>query len=1668
MKQKNYNTYSPEMKTNLSMDAPMASLWRLVRKLLFSLVLAGAAFLGSASLMNAATLTVTNANDSGPGSLRQAILTAASGDTIVFDPSLIGQSILLTAGELDVNTNVTITGPGSDLLQIDGTGSGRVFHFMGGTSTVSGLAVVGGSVAGGDGVAGDGGGGGGGGMGGGLLADSSSTVFIHDMVFADNTAQGGGGGFNGEAYGYGNSSAPGGAGGAGFGGSSGALAGAGGAGGSPDNLPLSGGAAGADIGGGGGGGASGFANYYAGNGGNSSFGGGGGGGGGAGFGDSSGLGGSDGYGFGGAGGSGDDDFGGGSGGGGAGLGGAVCVWQGAFVVFSNVTFYYNGAQGGGAGAYVGDGSGGPGQNGQGKGAAIFVCPGGVAEETNLAFDEDYSSSGSNSVLSADGLIIDNNDVYGSFLSLNPVTNTIVYADDSGWTDGEGDFYTNDTQSVPGEVVDWVAQDSPSGSLDSSALQFNLSGVSGPVANAFLRIHVGESFGLPYLTVFGSLDNSWAAANTNFPETLDYLLDLYDTTDLASGDWKYIDVTTFVNTILAGSQIASFVLINDVSGYNETGDGFAFDSWQSSNALVRPALLLSPAAAPVLVGTMLFPYANPYPSAWGAPVTLTAQVVPDTGITAPTGLVEFFYNETLLGSTNLVASLSEGIASITITNLPVGFDIITIAYEGDANFEGTTNQFGQFVIPAPQAPIVFTIDEPLTYGSIVPLSASGGSGLGAISFTVLDGPAQIVDGTNLDITGGIGEVVVQATKASDGDYVETTTNAIAAAQPANLLIIANTQSTLYGAALPTLTANYSGFVNGDSSLSLTAQPILTASATPGSPVGNYLITAGGAFDPNYSISYINSTLFVNPAGLTIIADDETKTYGAALPPLTANYTGFVNGDTYLSLTTQPILTTTANASSHVNGSPYAINLSGAFDPNYVISYVNGNLTVTQAGLMITPNAETKVYGAALPALTASYSGFVNGDTSLNLTTQPTLSTTATAASHVSVIPYSITASGAVDPDYFITYSSGALTVTPALLSIIADDQTKVYGAAVPSLTASYAGFVNGDTYLSLITQPTLATTATVGSHVNGSPYAIIPSGASDSDYSITYINGSLTVTAAALTILANNAANVYGAALPALTASFSGFVNGDTSFSLTTQPTLTTTATSSSHVSGNPYTITASGAADNDYSISYVPGTFTVSPAPLTITANNQTKAYGAALPVLTASYSGFVNGDTSGSLTPQPTLATIATAGSSVGIYAIMASGAVDSDYVISYIPGTLTITQVLLTVTANDASRPYGTTNPVFTGTIVGLVDGDAITATYSSEAATNSPAGIYQIVPALDDPLNLAVNYTVFLFDGDLTVLAALVLTPGPAYYVVGSAPINLDTNAMVNDGGSINYAGGQLTVTIVTNAEPGDELSVVSEKGLMRIELEGTNVSYGGNYFATFTQTTNSLDFALGTNSVTSEMLTALLRQVTFATDDDSTNSRVIQVSLDYGGNSVIASRVVLLDRPPVANNLVIVATRGVTITIPISELLTNVTDTDGYVITLASVDSVSDQGGIITTNATTVTYSPPIFLIGNEDSFGVLYSDGHGGETVGFVILEFLPPNQVEIDATNLTTTGVQLTLGGIPGQVYDVEVSTDLVNWVLLETVTASSTGIISVLDAAAKNFPYQFYRAVAQ
>ncbi len=126
------------------------------RGLLLALFASVMAF--SAQRAAAVTLTVTNGSDSGAGSLRQAILDAASGDTINFSLPANSSTITLTNAELLIDKSLTITGPGADQLTVQrstasGTPDFRIFNITFGDFdvTISGLTIANGSVTGSDG-----------------------------------------------------------------------------------------------------------------------------------------------------------------------------------------------------------------------------------------------------------------------------------------------------------------------------------------------------------------------------------------------------------------------------------------------------------------------------------------------------------------------------------------------------------------------------------------------------------------------------------------------------------------------------------------------------------------------------------------------------------------------------------------------------------------------------------------------------------------------------------------------------------------------------------------------------------------------------------------------------------------------------------------------------------------------------------------------------------------------------------------------------------------------------------------------------------------------------------------------------------------------------------------------------------------------------------------------------------------------------------------------------------------------------------------------------------------------------------------------------------------------------------------------------------------------------
>ncbi|HYH65139.1 MAG TPA: MBG domain-containing protein, partial [Urbifossiella sp.] len=508
-------------------------------------------------------------------------------------------------------------------------------------------------------------------------------------------------------------------------------------------------------------------------------------------------------------------------------------------------------------------------------------------------------------------------------------------------------------------------------------------------------------------------------------------------------------------------------------------------------------------------------------------------------------------------------------------------------------------------------------------------------------TALDGVYELsLTGTGSGIADSAGNPF---TDTVTDTWVMDTTTTTAVSAPAITYGAAGAVTVTVGSTLGTPDGTIQLIVDGTSTYTGTLSAGAHTFAVGVLGAGTHTLSANYLGSATWQPSTTAGSLLVNRAALTLAADAQSKVYGAALPTLTFTTSGLVNGDTpATALAGAP--TTTATAASGVGAYPVTIGTLAA--ANYAVTFTDSTLTVTAASLAATPTSgQTKVYGANLPVLAYTTAGLVNGDTPAAVLSG-LLGSTATAASVVGT--YAITGGTlAANANYTLTITPGVtLAVTPAPLTVAADPKSKVYGAALPALTFTTSGLVNGDTAASALTGA-LATTAIAASGVGA--YPITWGTLAAANYTLSITDSSLSVTPAALTVVADAKSKVYGAVVPTLTFTTSGFVNGDTPASaLTGAPA--TTATAASGVGG--YSITTGTLAAPNYAVTFTDNTLTVTPAALTVAADALSKVYGAALPTLTFTTSGFVNGDTAASALTGA-LATTATAASGVGAYPV-------------------------------------------------------------------------------------------------------------------------------------------------------------------------------------------------------------------------------------------------------------------------------------------------------------------------------------------------------------------------------------------------------------------------------
>ncbi len=311
--------------------------------------------------------------------------------------------------------------------------------------------------------------------------------------------------------------------------------------------------------------------------------------------------------------------------------------------------------------------------------------------------------------------------------------------------------------------------------------------------------------------------------------------------------------------------------------------------------------------------------------------------------------------------------------------------------------------------------------------------------------------------------------------------------------------------------------------------------------------------------------------------------------------------------------------------------------------------------------------------------------------------------------------------------------------------------KTYGAADFNPGASSLNTTNPIVYTS--SNPAVATIVNNLIHITGAGTSDITA-KQDGDgglYDTVSVTRTLTVNKAPLTIKADRKTRFEQTANPPLTITYTGFVLGETAVALLTQPTISTTATTAS--APGAYLITVSGAASNNYAITFVNDTLFV------IAKSNQVITF-AALPTKVYGAPDFTTGATSTNATTPITYTSSNTAIATVnaiGVISIKGAGTTTITasqagsagfFAATDVVRTLTVTKAPLIISVRDTSRLFGQPNPAFTFVYNGFVLGEtaSVLTTQPSvltSATVNSTPGLYDITPAGAASNNYAITY-------------------------------------------------------------------------------------------------------------------------------------------------------------------------------------------------------------------------------------------------------------------------------------------------------------------------------------
>ena len=440
------------------------------------------------------------------------------------------------------------------------------------------------------------------------------------------------------------------------------------------------------------------------------------------------------------------------------------------------------------------------------------------------------------------------------------------------------------------------------------------------------------------------------------------------------------------------------------------------------------------------------------------------------------------------------------------------------------------------------------------------------------------------------------------------------------------------------------------------------------------------------------------LTITPKPVTVTANSYNKTYGASDPEFTVTVVGTLGTDK---------VTYNLSREAGEDVGTYPITASGdAIQGNYNVTYHPGTLTITAAtrpeDRQLGVTSYEGVYDANDHTITVdnvldgdvveySYDGGETWTTNLNQykdVTETTIKVRVTNANY----------------DSSPVELEGTVKITPKPVTVTANSYNKAYGATDPTFTAKVEGTLGTDAVNYILNRET-------GENVG--TYKILAIGdATQGNYSVTYYPGTLTITAATRPedkqLSVTSYEGVYDANEHTITVD--NVLDGDVvEYSYDGGETWTTNLDQYKDVTETTIKVRVTN-ANYDLNPVELEGTVKITPKPVTVTANSDSKTYGAVDPEFTATVVGTLGTDAVNYILNRET-------GENVGTYKILAIGdATQGNYSVTYYPGTLTITAATrpedkqLSVTSYEGVYDANE----HTITVDNVLDGDVVEYSY------------------------------------------------------------------------------------------------------------------------------------------------------------------------------------------------------------------------------------------------------------------------------------------------------------------------------------------------------------------